>query len=206
MEDHQRDLKPFDLGSYFNNGHTVTELDLEPALLKSLRADSFEKKNGMEQAAWSSKSHTDELPEYIQDFARELAQSGYYDWFTKIYGDFTQRTVAVYKWNQNSKIDWRSDASMGAFLSSFIFVGDSLVEGDGASLNVGICDSDPDGNQILNTKIDVATIQGTNGKMVTLYNMNPTVVHEITALENPKELYVVAVYLGYIENTLMKTV
>lgn len=204
MADNQRDLKSFNLGAYFNEGHTVADFNPKYAPMSEIRREDFVLKNGLWQASWSNKKHTDEVPEYMQDFVKELAQSGYYDWFTQIYGQFTQRTVALYKWDTDTQVDWRSDASMGSFLSTFVFLGEGIGFETAGEFRVGSCDADAEGGQVPDTLKEMPSTTPIHGRAVTLYNMNPTVVYAQDPMLKKQEMYVVALYLGYIENTLMR--
>src|SRR6478736_4455284 len=140
-------MEPFNLTQYFLEGFTVTRIangDVTP-LLAQVEAENFVQTTAIPmesnlKASWDGatlpkhplwdaaagsmqfQAHKSSVPYFLSESAGDLAQSGYYEWFTKIYGQFTQRTVMVNKWERGSGMGWFLNPKLGVFLQSILFL------------------------------------------------------------------------------------
>jgi hypothetical protein len=207
-------MNEFNLTQYFLEGYTSCVFDkaeVDP-LLVEVRKQNFIRAGLHKYADWDKslgeidkRGHFNEVPEFLRDAASEVAQSGYFQWFTKIYGQFTQRTVFLNQWEKGDSLDWFLRPSLGVFTHNILILSHELFsDEDGGQLTVGMCDSDENGNPVQGTEMDIASIVPSHGTMLTLYSMNPNVLFRISQLKTDKELYTIHFCFGYVENTLMR--
>jgi len=191
-----------DLTSYFHKGYTVTDLGSDvDGILADMRNQNWVEKDDLLKPDWDNHSHLNKATDYLYDAVRDFSQSGYYSWFTKIYGGFTQRTIMARKWTGQST-NWFNESRLGAFNANILFLG----KGDPTvSLQIGQADCDENG-RIEGVIENVSTIHPKHGTLVTLYNINPCVVRRFLNEENTGEWYTLHFYLGFIENTLLREV
>jgi hypothetical protein len=191
-----------DLTSYFHKGYTIADLGNEAdGILEDLRKQNWVESNNLLKPEWDKHSHLNKPTDYLYDAVRDFSQSGYYSWFTKIYGGFTQRTIMARKWTgQNT--DWFNESRLGSFNANILFVG----EGDPSiMLEIGNVDCDEDG-RISGEVESLEAIYPKHGRLVTLYNINPCVVRRFLGKPSHGEWYTLHFYLGFIENTLLREV
>lgn len=211
-------MDKMNLSDYFHKGYTTTFLSDVEELIPFLKTQNWHKvensyqefadKNTFEiplSADWDFKSHQNKVPEILYESLKDLASSGYYDWFTQIYGNFTQITVMLTKMERGVGYEWYQDTKLGAFNGNLLVITpDTFDESDGGQISIGICDSTPSGKPMTDTIISLEHFVPKNGLMVTNYNINPNVIRKISPLNCDKELYILHFYFGYVENTLMK--
>lgn len=190
----------FDLTSYFHKGYTVVDLGSEAdGVLEDLKRQSWVEKDGLLKPDWDKHSHHNKPSEYLYDAVHDFATSGYYSWFTKIYGGFTQRTVMARKWTGQST-DWFNETRLGVFNANILFVGD----GDPNCLfEIGQADCDDSGRMsgpIENSEV----IYPKHGRLVTIYSINPCVVRRFLGRASQGNWYTLQFYLGFIENTVLR--
>jgi hypothetical protein len=211
-------MDKMNLSDYFHKGYTSTNIPDVEELLPFLRSQKWHTvENNYQEFAegntfnlplsadWDFKSHQNKIPSSLYEAIKDLASSGYYEWFTQIYGNFTQITVMLTKMEKGSGYDWYQDTKLGAFNGNLLFITPEVFdESDGGEISLGICDSSPTGKPLSDTVIPLEHFIPTNGLMITNYNINPNVIRKINPLKTDKELYILHFYLGYVENTLMK--
>jgi hypothetical protein len=188
------------LTDYFHRGYTVVDLsdDLAP-ILESLKNQTWVDKNGVIKPEWDNHSHLNKPCEALYDAVRDFSQSGYYSWFTKIYGGFTQRTVMARKWSGQST-DWFNESRLGSFNANILFLGSGEPS---VALEIGQADCDEDG-RMCGRPENISTIYPKHGRLVTLYNINPCVVRRFIHQPGNGEWYSLNFYLGFIENTMLR--
>lgn len=207
-------MNEFNLTQYFLEGWTACSFDkgdVDP-ILERVRKETFLPAESHKYASWDKSKgtidragHFSEVPEYLRDAAADVALSGYFQWFTRIYGNFTQRTVFLNKWEKGSKLDWFLRPSLGVFIHNILVLApDMFTDQNGGDLVLGMCDSSEDGSPIKGTELDLSSIVPSHGTMISLYSMNPNVLFRINQLKTDKELYTVHFCFGYVENTIMR--
>lgn len=212
-------MSDFNLTQYFLEGSTSCFLDkkIVDPLLEHVRKETFIPTEGSlwfntKYVSWDKSKgtldragHFNEVPSYLKDAAGELAQSDYFQWFTRIYGQFTQRTVFLHKWTRGDELGWFLRPSLGVFIHNVLVLSHDLHSDDeGGQLYVGMCDSDPDGKPIEKTELDIASHVPAHGLLLSLYSMNPNVLLRISQLKTDKEFYTIHFGFGYVENTIMR--
>jgi len=214
-------MDKFNLTDYFHQGYTKTRVDLKYAdrALELMRAQEYVTRDykthlgkqliasswGVDPLSptWDLKSHMNATPDEIQELAGDLAQSGYYDWFTGIYGHYTQRTVMGTKYEYGQSLGWHVECCLGTFNANYlVLTGDQFEDSDGGQIEVGICDSDSNGDPIEGSDLELEKIPVTHGTLVTVYNINPNTIRRVKPLVTGKELYILHFYFGYLENTI----
>ena len=190
----------FDLTSYFHKGYTVVDLGSEAdPILAELKKQNWVEKEGLVKPEWDNHSHHNRPSEFLYDAVQDFAVSGYYSWFTKIYGGFTQRTVMARKWS-GQHTNWFNETRLGVFNANLLFLG----EGDPTfTFEIGQADCD-DFGRIAGPAENAEVIIPKHGRLVTIYSINPCVVRRFVAQASQGEWYTLQFYLGFIENTMMR--
>ena len=190
----------FNLTSYFHKGYTVVDLGEEAdGVLEDLKKQTWCEKNGLLKPEWDNHSHLNKPSEYLYDAVRDASESGYYSWFTKIYGGFTQRTIMARKWSGQGT-DWFNESRLGSFNANILFVG----EGDpSVMLEIGQADCDENG-RICGPAENTEIIYPKHGRLVTIYNINPCIVRKFIGRASEGGWYTLHFYLGFIENTMLR--
>ncbi len=139
-------MNEFNLTQYFLEGYTTCAFDkaeVDP-ILEQVRKQEFVRAGNRNHAAWDKSvgqldraGHFNEVPEFLRDAASEVAQSGYFQWFTKIYGQFTQRTVFLNKWEKGDSLDWFLRPSLGVFVHNILVLSPELFSDEEGGQLIG---------------------------------------------------------------------
>lgn len=218
----------FDLERFWRDGYTVTKIDRDIAdeLLSGIEAqsyvdepDAYELDNPASVSLakswegirhpqapdWDKKSPFNTGPDLFKEFWSEVAFSEYFEWFTQLYGNFTQQSVMVHKYMRNEGMGWHYDVPDATMALNILYLTrDTFTEEDGGYLGVGHCSVDSEGVPVADSVIEVERVLPNHGTLVTLNNMNPKILHRVQKLVAPKSRFSLVCQFGYIGNVLHK--
>jgi hypothetical protein len=199
----------FDADTFFNQGFVINHIDLKKAdsLLEVLKRQVFNSHSGVYQnnhppqvVSWSY--HENQTPPSIFEFWSELAKSSFFDLFTLNYGDFSQLKMSAHKYLKNQTLLWHQDFHEALPINNVLYLADAPVkEEDGGLLEVGKWRVDRNGWGQQKEVSKIATVLPSHGTLVTMFNMNPTIVHAVTPMKGDYGRYSLICRMGYRENS-----
>lgn len=204
----------FDLDKFYKYGFTTTKVDVEycDLLLKLIRQELFQQESGR---YGSDNLSFRVFPEYeahprvatafqtdlIESFWETLAEQDYFSYFRSSFGKFTKIFPLALKYRERDGMAWHFDVFDASHLLNILYVTDEqFMERDGGALEIAKVMVDKDGCPFPDSVIKVGVVTPNHGTLVTIDNMNPTLLHSVTKLGCTKERIALSCQYGYLEN------
>jgi len=194
--------------SLFNQGYAVNRIDLDVAniLLDCLKSSVFENHGGFHSdhqpptvVSWAYQK--EKTPTIICDFWKNLARSPLFDLFTINYGDFSHLQISAHRYLKNQTLLWHHDFHEALPINNILYLADHNINpDDGGLLEIGKWKADRNGWGRQHEVTKTVTILPEHGTLVTLFNMNPSIVHSVTPLKKDYGRYSLICRMGYNEN------
>lgn len=141
-------------------------------------------------------------PEPIRLVWELLGNSEQFRWFTDNFGKFSQGSVIVNKYRAGDAMGWHYDVPDSTLLQVLVYLGDAdFTTEDGGELQVGKCVVNERGIPLKDSIIPLESVLPNLGTVVTILNTNPTLLHRVLPLKNPKNRFTLVCRYGYLENT-----
>ena len=205
------------IGDLFKKGYSIDVLDSVVAdeLLAEVRAQTYVVSQDYRDpeltapmiADWDANTDREVIqvsnaPLTLQKLWRKFGESAHTLWFQQYFGQFSQGSVLINKYRDSDAMGWHYDVPDATVLQVLIYLGDSdYTEDDGGTLQIGKCRVNEVGLPERDSIIPVENVLPNHGKVVTILNTNPTLLHRVLPLKKPKSRYTLVCRYGYLENT-----
>jgi hypothetical protein len=221
-------MPELDLNNYFKYGYSVSSIPKEWAdtLLQWMDSEQYAKEAdeyGLDNPSsvalsdswqgvrhpeapdWDKKQAFCATPKHWKEFWQKFSESEYFDWWRNLYGDFTFRHVMAHKYVKSDGMGWHYDVKDASFMINLIYLSrDTWTIDDGGYIELGHCNVTDRGIPIHGTVQSITKIPPNHGTIVTMTNMNPSILHRVEKLKTDKVRYVAVCQLGYIGNVCSK--
>jgi hypothetical protein len=197
-----------DADAFFNQGYVVNKINTTIAdeLLAFLKTEIFQDHSGVyvqnqppSIVSWSYQEN--KTPPRINDFWKNLATSEFFDLFSVNYGDFSHLKMSAHRYSKNQTLLWHHDFHEALPINNILYLSDKEVTyDDGAVLEIGRWRPDRNGWGQQKEVKKIASILPQHATLVTLFNMNPTIVHSVTPLQTNYARFSLICRMGYSEN------
>ena len=205
--------------NFYKLGYNISEIKPEIAdrLLVEARALSYQRESGN----YGTDNHSSVSPEfdktpeitthttpYIEAFWADFQKQ--FNFVTNHLGEFTHRRVMTHRYSRSEGMNWHFDVFDGTVALNILYLTKDKFEpwaGDGGALLVGRGEVDSQGvPQLIEMLNGYSLVEHYNsiypkhGVVVTINNMNPTILHMVNRLNCSKERITMSCQFGYIEH------
>lgn len=205
--------------NFYKLGYNISEINPEIAdrLLLEARSLNFQSESGNYGTDNLSSvspefEHTPEITTittpFIEEFWSDFQKN--FHFLTNHLGPFTHRRVMTHRYNKKDGMNWHHDIFDGTVALNILYLTKDRFEpwaGDGGRLLVGRGEVDARGVPQQIEMVGGQSIVGgydsitpKHGVVVTINNMNPTILHMVEPLNCRKERITMSCQFGYIEH------